>query len=236
MSANSTVEIDPTMSAIRDVLDAPDPSGEPVEIDVDTNGSVVEVPEVSVPEVSVAESHASLHASDTAQERQETPQETEDLRPSRFGRGLKMPKFGAMTLPAFGQIKLPTKLPFQPTRRHAMWAAVGLLALLRPHWFVLTFFLSAFIAVGVFALFGADKTWGGMMRIFSRYVARSPEQGRRMAVRMDGIALRWDGFLDRFPEGTVDGLYLPDFQSLQEAEERHEAVVDERLSRMQAEG
>ena len=42
--------------------------------------------------------------------------------------------------------------------------------------------------------------------------------------------------LDRFPDGMVDGLYLPDFQSIQVTDEQHDAVVDARLSRLHAEG
>jgi len=40
----------------------------------------------------------------------------------------------------------------------------------------------------------------------------------------------WDGILDRFPEGTVDGLYLPDFGELAAADDRHTEAMDRRLS------
>ena len=56
------------------------------------------------------------------------------------------------------------------------------------------------------------------------------------AVRLDAFAMRWDGLLDYLPEGRVDALYLPDFQSLQVSEKQHQEVVGNRLSRMQASG
>jgi hypothetical protein len=55
-------------------------------------------------------------------------------------------------------------------------------------------------------------------------------------VRLDAFAMRWDGLLDYLPEGRVDALYLPDFQSLQVSEKQHQEVVGNRLSRMQASG
>ena len=63
------------------------------------------------------------------------------------------------------------------------------------------------------------------MWIFSVFVGRSPQRANRFARRVDKVAVLWDGVLDRFPEGMVDGLYLPDFQSILAAEERHDAVV-----------
>lgn len=44
--------------------------------------------------------------------------------------------------------------------------------------------------------------------------------------------MKWDAVLDRFPEGTVDGLYLPDFGEMAEAEARHDAALDRRFDRL----
>jgi len=46
----------------------------------------------------------------------------------------------------------------------------------------------------------------------------------------DHLSVAWDGILDRFPEGTVDGLYLPDFGELAAADDRHTEAMDRRLS------
>jgi hypothetical protein len=127
-------------------------------------------------------------------------------------------------------------LPFQAKRKHLVWAGFALAIVLRPHWFLLTVILTVILFLGAFAVFGPSKTWGAIMWTFNIFAGRSPERAKRFAKRMDRAAMRWDGFLDRFPEGIVDGLYLPDFQSIQAAEEQHDAVVDARLSRMHAEG
>jgi hypothetical protein len=42
--------------------------------------------------------------------------------------------------------------------------------------------------------------------------------------------------LDRFPEGTVDSLYLPDISELASAEARHDAAMERRLSGMSGKG
>ena len=44
--------------------------------------------------------------------------------------------------------------------------------------------------------------------------------------------MKWDAVLDRFPEGTVDGLYLPDFGEMAAAEARHDAALDRRFDRL----
>ena len=86
-----------------------------------------------------------------------------------------------------------------------------------------TFLLTLFVFLGAIVLFGADRTWRAVMRVFKFFVRQSPEKAHRFVKRMDRVALGWDGFLDRFPEGSVDGLYLPDFQSIQDVEK----LVDE---------
>lgn len=224
MSAKVIRESDPTMSAIREVLGAPTPS------DGASDAERREVPaerrsERRMPGNMAEKMPEKMPGNRAGQnETAQVSQAAQKDSPSKKGIGLKLPMLGEM------------KLPFRPARRQIMWGAVALLVLLRPHWFVLTVFLGLFVIIGVFAVFGAENVWAGLMRIFSRFVARSPERGQRMVQRLDAVAMRWDGFLDRFPEGSVDGLYLPDFQSLREAEERHNSVVDERLSRMQVEG
>ena len=41
--------------------------------------------------------------------------------------------------------------------------------------------------------------------------------------------MKWDAVLDRFPEGTVDGLYLPDFGEMAAAETRYDEALDRRF-------
>ncbi|MBM1816650.1 hypothetical protein [Pseudosulfitobacter pseudonitzschiae] len=122
---------------------------------------------------------------------------------------------------------------FRPSCRQILWATLALIVLLRPAWIVLMLVLGAFLILGVFVAFGADRVWSGAVDLLKWYIARAPERGARLVERMDRFACRWDKLLDRFPDGWVDGLYLPDLQSLLEADDRHDAVLATRLQRMQ---
>jgi hypothetical protein len=120
----------------------------------------------------------------------------------------------------------------RPSRRQSVWAAVGLIVLLRPAWVVLTLVLGVFVMLGMVVAFGADRVWSGSVGLLKWYTGRAPERGVRLAARIDRFACRWDSLLDRFPDGWVDGLYLPDLQSLLDAEDWHDAVMATRLQRM----
>lgn len=122
---------------------------------------------------------------------------------------------------------------FRPSRRQIFWTIFVLIVLLRPAWIVLTLVLAAFVTLGVFVGFGADRVWSGAVSLLRWYTSRAPVRGARLTARIDRFACRWDNLLDRFPDGWVDGLYLPDLQSLLEADDRHEAVMATRLQRMQ---
>ena len=116
-----------------------------------------------------------------------------------------------------------------------MGALAVLVLLLRPQWVVLFVFALLFLVVGAFAFLGADRVWNGVMTLLVRYKTRHPEKSNQLEARLDRFALRWDVFLDRFPEGSVDGLYLPDLQALQRRDDAHVDAVNDRLSRMRAE-
>ena len=88
---------------------------------------------------------------------------------------------------------------------------------------------------GIFLFVGYDRFWSGVLRLFRWYHARRPAKAERLRRRADGLALRWDAFLDRFPEGSVDALYLPDLNSLQEREDRHKKALAERFDKLQDE-
>lgn len=121
---------------------------------------------------------------------------------------------------------------FRPSRRQIFWTIFALIVLLRPAWIVLTLVLAAFVTLGVFVGFGPDRVWSGAVSLLKWYTLRAPVRGARLTARIDRFACRWDNLLDRFPEGWVDGLYLPDLQSLRDADDRHDAVMATRLQRM----
>jgi hypothetical protein len=222
MSDNVSIDPDPTLSAIRSILDAPASFNAAPNLQDQTQKAVA----------------ASLHA--------ETARKVKDQKAAMVLDEEKIQPQKKIASPSDSELikAKPNKqslfgklrLQFQPRRKHVVWAGFACAIVLRPNWFLLTFMLPIIVFLGAFAVFGANKSWGCIMWIFSVFAGRSPQRANRFARRMDKVAVLWDGILDRFPEGMVDGLYLPDFQSILAAEERHDAVVDARLSRMHAEG
>lgn len=125
---------------------------------------------------------------------------------------------------------------YRPTPAHVALAAFVLLVVLRP-WLVLGLtFLSLFIIVGVFLIAGYDGFWQGVIKFGRWYANRRPERAAVLHARLDRFAVAWDSVLDRFPEGTVDGLYLPDFGDMATAEDRHAQAMERRLSNLQGKG
>ncbi|KEJ87807.1 hypothetical protein [Sulfitobacter donghicola] len=125
---------------------------------------------------------------------------------------------------------------YRPTPAHMAIGAILLLVLFRP-WLVFgLLFLFALIMVGVFLILGYDGFWQSVMKISRWYANRRPERAAAMHQRLDRFAVRWDAILDRFPEGTVDGLYLPDFGELASADSRHDKAMERRLDGLQKEG
>lgn len=153
-------------------------------------------------------------------------------RPAR-GRGKKRRQ-----LPAAARIALPgleRLRGYRPSRRQVMLLVLVLFALWRP-WLVLALvLLPPVLVLGLLVGLGHDRFWDGAMRGFIRFAQRFPARAERLRRRMDGFAMRWDAVLDRFPEALVQGLYLPDFDSLQQREARHDRVLDERLARLRNE-
>ncbi len=125
---------------------------------------------------------------------------------------------------------------FRPSTRHLAIVSLLLLLVIRPHWFVIGAVLMIAAVTGAFMTLGADRIWHRVMRRLDRIEATDPARANELRGKLDGFAYRWDGFLDLFPDGMVDSLYMPDFQSLGQSEERHTSVMSERLARMGQEG
>ncbi len=125
---------------------------------------------------------------------------------------------------------------FRPTRRQIIAAALILVVLIWPAWVIFFAVLNLIVVLGVFLCFGGDRVWGGVVRALSWYIQRAPERGTRLTARIDRFADRWDGILDRFPDGWVDGLYLPDVRALLEADKLHDDALNARFDRMSQHG
>lgn len=125
---------------------------------------------------------------------------------------------------------------FQPTTRHLALASAALLCVVRPHWFVIGAVLIIAVVVGAFLTLGSDRIWHTVLGRLERIKQRDPARAAELTMKLDSFACRWDSVLDLFPEGMVDSLYMPDFQSMLQADIDHQAVVADRLSRMAQEG
>lgn len=125
---------------------------------------------------------------------------------------------------------------FRPTTRHLAIVSVLLLIVVRPHWFVIGVVLMLAAVIGAFMTLGADRIWHRVLKRLERVEAKDPARATELRTKLDHFAYRWDGFLDLFPDGMVDSLYMPDFQTLGQSEERHTNAMSERLARMGQEG
>ncbi len=125
---------------------------------------------------------------------------------------------------------------FRPKPAHIALVALAVIVVLRP-WLVFgLLFLLVIILTGAFMIAGYDGFWQGAMKSGRWYARRRPARAAILHARLDRFAMRWDAVLDRFPEGTVDGLYLPDFGEMASAEGRHSEAMDRRLAGMQSKG
>ena len=108
-----------------------------------------------------------------------------------------------------------------------------LLVVVRPHWFVIGGLVTIIVVTGLFMTLGAQRIWGTILRYLDRVERKDPVRATVLRYRLDQFACRWDGLLDRLPDGLVDDLYMPDFQDVsgQRAAEAERVAID-RLSRM----
>lgn len=232
-SQNDAGMTDPDLLAIRTLLqESPDPSGA-------SSPAEVSAPAPSLPErrrtpgVDVSKTTAeteALHA------RIRAAQAEADLVRAEDGETMDSPQTHAVCA---GRIAGAAALVaarlkvYRLTRRHVAMAVLVVLALWRPWLLVAMVGLPMLIVAGIFAVVGHDRFWAGVLRGYRRLHARNPARAERLRSRADRFALRWDAVLDRFPDGTVDALYLPDLNSLQEAQAQHAQALDRRFTRLQ---
>ena len=127
----------------------------------------------------------------------------------------------------------PSVMSYRPTPKHVILAGIALLVLFRPWLVVGLLLLSLFVMVGVFLILGYDGFWRRAMGAARWYAQRRPDRAVELHRKLDNFAMKWDAILDRFPEGSVDGLYLPDFGDLATADKRHDEALDRRFANLQ---
>lgn len=123
---------------------------------------------------------------------------------------------------------------YRPTPKHLMLAGLALLVLFRPWLVVGLLLIGLFVMVGVFLILGYDGFWRRAMGLARWYAQRRPNRAAELHRKLDDFAMKWDAILDRFPEGSVDGLYLPDFGDLATADKRHDEALDRRFANLQS--
>lgn len=155
------------------------------------------------------------------------------VKPRRMGRGT----FPDLSAPETAQCKsrkpLALNLPKKrPSLRAVVLSLLVLTVILQP-WLVLGVVVGTiFVTLGVFFALGYDSFWQRAMAFGRRYAGRRPARAVRLHARLDAFAMKWDAVLDRFPEGTVDGLYLPDFGEMAAADMRHDEALARRFDRL----
>ena len=138
--------------------------------------------------------------------------------------------------PVTGNSVLSRLKGYRPAPAHIALAVFALLVLTHP-WLVLGLtLLFLLILVGVFLIAGYDGFWQGAIKLGRWYANRRPARAAILHARLDSFAVKWDAILDRFPEGTVDGLYLPDFGEIASADARHAQAVERRLNGLHGNG
>lgn len=123
-------------------------------------------------------------------------------------------------------------MSYRPTTLHISLGVLVLLLLFRPWILFWTVVFGAFALMGLFLTFGYDAFWHRVMNMGRWYAKRNPDRAVQMNRKLDAFAMQWDMFLDHFPEGMVDGLYMPDFSEMATAERRHDEALDRRFANM----
>lgn len=101
-------------------------------------------------------------------------------------------------------------------------AVLVLIAVTAPFFLMAVVGLWLLVSVSMFLVFGAERVWIWIAKGASKFALRLPRQGAGLFMWLDGVAYRWDLVLDRFPDGSVDRLYMPDFATC------HQLILQER--------
>ena len=117
-------------------------------------------------------------------------------------------------------------LGFRPKPRQILLFAAIALVVFRPVLVIGLLLLTLMVLVGVILIVGYDTFWIRAAAIARWYARRNPEKAADLHLRLDRFAMKWDAFLDRFPEGSVDGFYLPDLGDSSDVNARHEEALE----------
>jgi len=220
--ASDASELDPnSLAAIRDLLSTEDP----------VEPQPVEEREQAKAALSQATAAAPAAESKRARLVPLSPQAHTTAKPQKAAKKPRVkkpkPEGGGMV----DQLKAKI-LTYRPSVKHVVLASLALLILFRPWLMLGLLFLSAFIVTGIFLILGYDGFWHRVMAVARWSARKHPSRSAEMHRKLDNFAMRFDAFLDRFPEGSVDGLYLPDFGDVAAADARHDEALDRRFDKL----
>jgi hypothetical protein len=97
---------------------------------------------------------------------------------------------------------------------------------------VLVLLLGLFFAALISAIYvgmGYDAFWEMLLKPVRWHVARQPQSAGAIHQKIDHFAVRWDAILDRFPDGWVAALYLPDVSDIAALAREDEAKFELRM-------
>lgn len=120
-------------------------------------------------------------------------------------------------------------LNYRPTKKHIAIAAAVLLVWFRP-WLVFGLIFLALIAlVGTFIGLGADRFWHWVAKHTQLYARRFPKKAAKWGPKLQRMRAKWNSWMDKLPDGTVDGLIVPDFNEMKARDDHHEEAMARRL-------
>lgn len=206
-------ELDPkALAAIRNLLNTqPEVAAEPVIERLSERAAQTALPDIDQPPASP--SRVSVERAPSPK-RKPKPEKTA---PKRRG--------------VLGRIK-SSVLRYRPSLKVAIWISFAFLVFMRPLLVIGLTFIGLLAMICLFLIVGYDGFWRGAMGMARWYAGRRPNRAAELHRKLDAFALKWDAVLDRFPEGTVDGLYLPDFGNMATADARHDAALDRRFANL----
>ena len=117
-------------------------------------------------------------------------------------------------------------------RQHYIMVALIVSAVLFPR--LTLFALVTVVTLLLLSIYiaGGEQIFRGIVLALHDLAETDPRRAVRLRAKIDRFITGWDSVLDRFPAGTVDRLYMPDFQAISYDEARNEARLKERLERL----
>jgi hypothetical protein len=128
---------------------------------------------------------------------------------------------------AWGHLK-----SYRPQRKSILLTSAVLLLILQPRFVLGWLAFAVVLLLACYLLLGADAFWRKAVGLFAVIERYQPKAARRWKLRAYAFSKRWDRHLKKLPDPIADKLRLPDLRGLLAADDRHQAVLDARLSRL----